>query len=100
MINAMLSHYNETSVPSAVKLFRGLLLELPIDVALLSARSLEPKPSRGEVTPGGEGPESSFLLRDSLHRRFFSLMLSAASAVEMLTGSSSWSMSEPSLKEE
>lgn len=74
---------------SPVKLLRGLLAELLMDVALTSALSFTPSIMRGEVTPGGELPRSSFLLLESRHRFFFSFSFSAVSAVVVLAMSSS-----------
>lgn len=88
----------EGSELSPVKLGRGLLPELPMDVALIPALLLEPMPNRGDAWPPATLLASSFLPRDNLHRLFFSF--SDSSAVELFVGSSTRSASASPLNDE
>jgi hypothetical protein len=74
---------------------------LLMDVPLAPAVAFDPITERGEAKDGKEGGDASSFLRDKRHRFFFSFSL-GVSGMGISAGaasSSTWSMSDPSLKE-
>jgi hypothetical protein len=75
---------------------------LLIDVPLAPAVAFDPIAWRGEPKEGNEGGEESSFLRDKRHRFFFSFSLGVSGmgiSVGTVASSSTWSRSDPSLKE-